>query len=121
MAKARAILEDVRYWETEEQVLKILETDCLSIVNIINRNWKIPCEVAEMVEEIQEHIRRQHIQINHIFREGNKLAEYMANLATNESTTLVYNSFTQLSKEGHQIININKAQIPSIRIRIKRL
>lgn len=59
--------------------------------------------------------------IQHIFREGNQLADYLANEAANEDRTLTYNSFNQLPKQGRQIININKTQIPTIKIRTRRI
>lgn len=39
-------------------MIKILETDSPSMVNIIKGNWRIPWEMAKTVEEIQEHINK---------------------------------------------------------------
>lgn len=74
----------------------------------MNGGWGVPWEVADMVEEIQQQIHKQHIHIQHIFREGNQLANYIANLAKGEGTTIVYKEFKQVPKQGRQIININK-------------
>lgn len=57
LAEAQAILEVVRYWESERSVGKILEIDSLTMFNIISSNWKIHWEIVEVVEEIQRHIK----------------------------------------------------------------
>lgn len=54
--EAKVILEVVRYWEREKNVLKVLKTDSLAMLNIIKRNWKIPWELVEIMEEIRRHI-----------------------------------------------------------------
>lgn len=118
-AEAKAILEAVRYWERERQVSKVLETDSLVMLNIINSNWKIPWDLLEIVEKIQRHIQDQQITMQHIYREGNQLADYIANIAANEETNLTYEHFTQVPTEGRQIINTDKTLIPRLRIKTR--
>lgn len=89
------------------------------MLNVIKRNWKIPSKVVKIVEEIQRHIQQQQIHIQHIYREGNQLVDFIANQAINDKTTLVYTHFHQLPKRSKQILNIDKAQIPMLRLRSK--
>ncbi|WMV53847.1 hypothetical protein MTR67_047232, partial [Solanum verrucosum] len=57
----------------------------------------------------------------HIYREGNKLADYLANLAINSTKKKTFSSFQQLPSLGRKIINMEKAQIPSLRCCTKRI
>lgn len=68
------------------------------MVNILKGYWETPQEIIEEVEEIKHQIQQQKIHILHIFREGNQLADYLANEAVNEPRTLIYYNFKQLSK-----------------------
>lgn len=74
-----------------------------------------------MLEEIQAQIQQQHIHVQHIFREGNRIADFLANQALEEQREFIYNNFRQLSNLGRHLVNINKAQIPDIKIRTKRI
>lgn len=47
---------------------------------------------------IQEQMHKQHIHIQHIFREENQLADYITNLAYEEGTTLIFTEFKQVPK-----------------------
>lgn len=89
------------------------------MLNILKRNWKVPWEVVEVFEENQRHIQQQNIHINHIYREGNQLVDYIANEAANEETSLKYEHFNQLPSRARQILNTDKAQVPALRIRTK--
>lgn len=61
------------------------------------------------------------ITIQHIYREGNKLADYLTNLAINDSENKTFRSFEQLLSMGRKIINMEKAQIPALRVRTKKI
>lgn len=52
--------------------------------------WKVPWEIMELVEEIQQYIKTYQIHINHIFSEGNEPTDYIANWAIQhiQSTTI---------------------------------
>jgi len=40
-----------------------------------------------------------HVQIQHVYREGNTLADYLANLAFVNPDRIVYNSFAELPSQ----------------------
>lgn len=58
--------------------------------------------------------------INHIYREENTLADYMANIAFQLEDITTFNSFQQLPSVGRKIVNMEKMQIPNLRIRTTR-
>ncbi|KAK6777990.1 hypothetical protein RDI58_024708 [Solanum bulbocastanum] len=74
----------------------ILETDSLSLKNMIMRDWKIPWSLTEKIEEIQKIMANMHIQVMHIFREANELADCIANLAIIQEEKQHYDSFHSL-------------------------
>ncbi|XP_060216645.1 uncharacterized protein LOC132644105 [Lycium barbarum] len=55
-----------------------LETDSLLLLNIFQDTWTTPWELRSQIEEIKQDMRVMQVQINHIFREGNRLAYFLA-------------------------------------------
>ncbi|KAK4736468.1 hypothetical protein R3W88_000165 [Solanum pinnatisectum] len=51
-AEAKAILEALKYCIRKKLNQVQLETDSLVLKNIINRNWRIPWELVEIMEDI---------------------------------------------------------------------
>lgn len=75
----------------------------------------------EIFEEIKMEANKQGVIFQHIFREGNQLAGYFANLATHTDRILEFNSFTDIPGEGRRILNTDKYQIPAIRISTRKI
>lgn len=61
------------------------------------------------MKKIQKQIHHQNIHIQHIYREGNQLADFIGNQVADDEATLVYTQFQQLSKKAKQILNTDKA------------
>ncbi|KAH0693326.1 hypothetical protein KY290_021507 [Solanum tuberosum] len=99
----------------------ILETDSLSLKNMLIRNWRIPWEIAERVEDSQEIMKPINVQIRHTFREANQLADYIANIAIGTTEKQQFQEYNQLPSWGRSIVNIDKQQIPSLRIRTRKI
>lgn len=99
----------------------ILETDSLSLKNMIMRDWKIPWSLTEKIEEIHEIIANIHIQVMHIFREANQLADCITNLVINQVEKQHYDSFHNLPRTARKILNMDKQHTPTIKIRTKRI
>lgn len=47
----------------------ILETDSLSLTNMIEGKWKVSWEITNVIEEIQDNLTNKQIQVRHTFRE----------------------------------------------------
>lgn len=80
-AEARAMLEAVRYCINHDISQVWLQTDSLMLKNVVEGIWKPPWVIEEEVEEIKRFLRMCNGKISHIYREGNKLADYLANYA----------------------------------------
>ncbi|WMV19300.1 hypothetical protein MTR67_012685 [Solanum verrucosum] len=92
----------MQYYKRKSFEKIILETDSLTIKNILTRQWKIPWDYAEKIEEIQKIITRKQVNIKHIFREANSLADYLANLEIEQAGTIHAHNFYDLSSRGRK-------------------
>lgn len=115
-AEARAIHEAIKYCQSQNIQNVSIETDSLVVKNIIKEAWKIPWQIAENIEETKEIMRRLNMIIQHIYREGNVLADYLANITFEDQEVRHFNRFQNFPTMGKRIINTDKAQIQAIRI-----
>lgn len=60
-------------------------------------------------------------QISHIYRERNSLADNLANYVIDMEGWLQVSSFTRLPMHAKKILNIEKAQIPNLRIKTRQI
>ncbi|KAH0781747.1 hypothetical protein KY290_001345 [Solanum tuberosum] len=111
----------MQYCLTQSFEKIIVETNSLTLKNILTKKWKTPWEQAEKIEEIQKAITVKQVKIKYIFREANSLADSLANIGTEQVETVKAQSFYNLSSRGRRIINVDNRQIPSLRIKTKRI
>ncbi|KAH0761373.1 hypothetical protein KY290_017446 [Solanum tuberosum] len=74
----KAIVEAANYCSERKIRKLVIESDSLLMVNIINRSWKVPWELQEYYDELQQALVEIAVTVQHIFREGNKMVDYMA-------------------------------------------
>ncbi|KAH0723664.1 hypothetical protein KY290_006335 [Solanum tuberosum] len=91
-----------------------LETDSLVLKHMITKNWRIPWELVEKMEDILHMVTQINVHVHYIFKEANPLADYVANSAISKEEK-------QLPSMGRKILNIDKHQIPSVRIKTRRI
>lgn len=120
-AEARAIQMALRLSIEKKWTDIILETDSNSLVHIIKGTWKSLWELSEVIEEITINMQKQQATIQHIFREGNQLADYLANIAFNQTGKQQSHSFKELPSAVRRIINSDKSQLPYIRVKTKQI
>ncbi|XP_070029656.1 uncharacterized protein [Nicotiana sylvestris] len=94
-------------------------TDSMLLKNIIEESWKPPWYITEHVEEILRLKEQSIIKVTHIFREGNTLADHLANYALDEGNTECH-GFWDMDSKGRRIINEDKMQCPYIRVKVAR-
>lgn len=61
------------------------------------------------------------IRVVHSYRETNQLADMMANITLDREGNLMYYSFQEMPSICRKILNMDKSEVLSLRIRTKRL
>lgn len=84
------------------------EYDSLVMVKIIRNEWQILWEIREVVEEIKKIMLIIDATIANIYREGNSLVDYFANLSIETENTQIFNNFHQVPLADKKIINMDK-------------
>ncbi|XP_015165784.1 uncharacterized protein [Solanum tuberosum] len=97
------------------------ETNALSWRNMLAHNWKILWELLEMLENIQGIMSQMNTTVKHNFREANQLADYIANLAIDKEEKQQFQHYNQIPSMGMKILSIDKHQIPSIRVKTRKI
>uniref|UniRef100_A0A1U7XZ22 Uncharacterized protein LOC104241643 n=1 Tax=Nicotiana sylvestris TaxID=4096 RepID=A0A1U7XZ22_NICSY len=115
VAEARAILEALKYCVGNGYVLIELNTDSMMLKNIIGV-WKIPWNISEIVEEIKQMMTRCNTTVAHILKEGNSLADYIANYALDHGPLECF-GFQDLDSHARRLVNSDKLQCPYIRVK----
>ncbi|KAK6792023.1 hypothetical protein RDI58_011104 [Solanum bulbocastanum] len=110
-----------------------LKSRCVNtIIQLINmkypwikvpKNWgeMVPWQQAEEILEIIKLISSTQTKIQHVFREANKLADKLANEAFEQTNAIQIHAFQQLPVECGGIVNMDKAEIPSLGIKTRKI
>ncbi|XP_060202597.1 uncharacterized protein LOC132631015 [Lycium barbarum] len=120
IAKAVALRNGVAYCESHNLWPLIVETDSLSMKNFISNEWEVPWSIILIIKEINRMGRNQTTQIQYIFREGNAVADFLTNLAFDFAGTVQFHNLQELPSAARKLINMDKAQVPNLRIRYTR-
>ncbi|KAK6793920.1 hypothetical protein RDI58_007373 [Solanum bulbocastanum] len=112
-AEAIAIREAIAYGIAEGYARCIIERDSLLLKKILEGEWKTPWQINTIIEDIKEFMNYCDTEVHHIYREGNKLADYMANLALDWNGKQKFRGFKELTGEGKCIVNMDKALVPN--------
>ncbi|KAK4739460.1 hypothetical protein R3W88_003157 [Solanum pinnatisectum] len=120
-AEALALLEAVWYCQEKDLKEPIIETDSLVLKKMVDNQWKIPWELVERIEEIRKVIRSINASITHIFREGNCVADSLVNEVVESQETKCYYLFQELPSIIRKHLNMDKSQIPNIRMKTRKI
>ncbi|XP_070056988.1 uncharacterized protein [Nicotiana tomentosiformis] len=118
-AEAKAILEALRFCVEHDYGLIDLHTDSMMLKNILNGERSVPWVISARVEEIKELMARSNVTVAHTLREGNSLADQLANYALDVGSIEAHN-FWELDIKGRRIVNSDKLQCPYLRVKVAR-
>ncbi|XP_059295549.1 uncharacterized protein LOC132048883 [Lycium ferocissimum] len=102
IAEAKAILEGIKYSIDMQLLPLIVETDSLLLKNMVEGEWKVPWGIISYVERIKRLKEMYEVKIQHVYREG----------------TLKIHSFSELPSAGRKLLNLDKHELPNLRISI---
>nr|XP_016504579.1 PREDICTED: uncharacterized protein LOC107822538 [Nicotiana tabacum] len=109
VAEAKAISEALKFCVQHDYVLIDLHTDSMVLQKVITGEWKPPWVLGSLVEEIMDLMKRANVKISHTLREGNKLADHIANYALDNGMFECY-GFEDLDVQGRKLVNSDKLQ-----------
>nr|XP_016467082.1 PREDICTED: uncharacterized protein LOC107789726 [Nicotiana tabacum] len=113
IAEAKAISEALKFCVQHDYVLIDLHTDSMVLQKVITGEWKPPWVLGSLVEEIMDLMKRANVKISHTLREGNKLADHIANYALDNGLLECY-GFEDLDVQGRKLVNSDKLQCTNV-------
>lgn len=119
MAEAIAILEALRYCVANSYTHIELQTDSMLLKNVMKGRWTCPWNLIGYVEDINVLMATCEVKVSHIMREGNKLADHLANYGL-DFGHMEAHGFGGLDTQGRRIVNSDKLQCPYLRVRVAR-
>ena len=120
-AEALDIKEEITHCVTVGITQIYLETDSLVLFKILTRVWGVPWNIVVIIEDIWYVSRLCQTQIKHIYREGNKLADFLANMAFDINGRFEFHEYSALPEYAKKILKLDKQQVPTLRIRMKKI
>ncbi|WMV39129.1 hypothetical protein MTR67_032514 [Solanum verrucosum] len=119
-AEAKAFLFGLKWCIANGHIFTTVETDSLLLLNSILNLWSTPWRMRKTVEEIRELILRHNIQINHCYREANRVADKLVSYSHLTNTTIVITDTSSLPAHVKGLLNLDKWQFPSFRIKKRK-
>ena len=77
--------------------------------------------MLDIVEEARQIVEQNNFKVQHLYREGNQLEDFIVNSAYSNSKEQEYKQFKQLPSNCRRVLNMNKAQTSSLRIKTRKI
>jgi len=119
VAEAKAMVEALRFCRFQQYSHVWLQTDSMLLKKIMDGIWKPPWIISEQVEEMMQLMNGGNYTVTHIHREGNKLADHLANYALDHGE-IECQQFWHLDAQGRRLVNEDKLQCPSLKAKVNR-
>nr|XP_016451963.1 PREDICTED: 14.7 kDa ribonuclease H-like protein [Nicotiana tabacum] len=98
----------------------IIETDSLVMKKIIEGEWEISWNIGKEVKKIKEIKKNYNVIFQHVLREGNTVADFLANLVFSFTGAIQFHSFSEMPSAGRRLINLDKSKTPNFRVRMAK-
>ncbi|XP_075111672.1 uncharacterized protein LOC142181903 [Nicotiana tabacum] len=119
VAEAKAIYEAMKFCVQHDYALIDLHTDSMLLKKALTGEWNPPWVIGTMVEDIRELMNRANVKLSHTLKEGNQLADHIANYAL-DNGPMECHGFEELDLQGRTLVNSDKLQCPCIRVSVAR-
>ncbi|XP_075108964.1 uncharacterized protein LOC142180789 [Nicotiana tabacum] len=119
VAEAKAMVEALRFCKFQQYCHVWLQTDSMLLKKIMGGIWKSPWIISEQVEEMMQLMNEGNYTVTHILKEGNKLIDHLANYALDHGE-IECQQFWHLDAQGRRLVNKDKLQCPSLRVKVDR-
>lgn len=117
-AEATVMDKGLQYCLDQQLTPVILETDSLILENILDGIWEVPWCISLLIKKIKWMMKNGNVEVKHVMREGNKVADFLTNIIFFFAGTEVkiFHSFQEIPREGKALITLDAQQVPNIRI-----
>lgn len=92
-----------------------IQSDSLVFVNTIRDCKKGPWKLDFSLQHIRYLLKQLDYQLDHIFREGNKVADCLANYGCDSAKSQQFLSYSSLPREARGLCFLDKLSVPAIR------
>ncbi|KAH0698739.1 hypothetical protein KY284_012954 [Solanum tuberosum] len=102
---------------TSQNLLPLtMETVSLSVKKILDGLWEIPWNVAVDVWKIWRLMEGVPVVVEHVYREGNKLADFLTNevFSFGDADSIAYANIQELPRNARVILSMDTAQVPNL-------
>ncbi|KAL3514289.1 hypothetical protein ACH5RR_027006 [Cinchona calisaya] len=119
-AKLMALLEGIQLCQKLELQKVVIEVDSMMALNLITKKVKSTWLLDCLAQLIQQHLSIIDFIALHIFREGNKLADLLANIGCDEKCNRLYDS-SNLPFLARGVLRLDRISCLYLRISSKNL
>ncbi|KAM3235236.1 hypothetical protein P3L10_015272 [Capsicum annuum] len=118
MAEVIALRIGLQYCIDHNLFPLILETDSLAVKQFVEGNWHTPWLIAMETRRIHPLMKGMQVLIKHTYREGNGVADFIANRIFSFAGTdrLTYSTYQQLPKQAKALLNMDKFQVEIVKV-----
>lgn len=93
--EAIAIFQVATHYSQLQHSKVIIQIDPLTMQKILNREQGCPQSLSDTIEQIWTFMKDKQVQYQYILRDGNQLADYLANFAIDKGN-FIFTNFQQL-------------------------
>ncbi|KAM3319665.1 hypothetical protein P3S67_006865 [Capsicum chacoense] len=97
----------------------IIEANSQIIIDMINNKMKPPWQIYYIIDHIIQLSSKTNFIFVHTYREGNKLADLLANYGESIFGNIIMNSVNLLPDSAKAFLNLEKIGIPNFRFKTK--
>lgn len=98
----------------------VVESDSLLIVNLINKRMKAHWQIKSIIEQIWGTAKSVTFHFMHIYREGNAVADYLANHGVTTMKCNIFNEVVSLPRQVKTSLKLDQDRVPNFRFRPKK-
>ncbi|KAF3658030.1 hypothetical protein FXO38_13424 [Capsicum annuum] len=119
LAEVKAILQGIKICISMRLSNVIIEDDSQIIIDMINNKMKPPRQIYYIIDNIIQLSSKVNFIFVHTYREGNKLADLLANYGESIPDNIIMNSVNRLPDSVKAFLNLEKLGIPNFRFKTK--
>ncbi|XP_075074396.1 uncharacterized protein LOC142161999 [Nicotiana tabacum] len=113
LAEAKALLHGVKLCSNSGFLKVHVESDSMFTVNMINKRMLPSWQIKHIIEQIWEVTSTGDFKFTHTFREGNTVADQLANLGVNSQNCAIFNEVVLLPTKVRASMKLDQDGLPN--------